>query len=115
MATGISACSLVRVKGARCGGGGRARNCSKNCQGKKKQRKGAWGTRRSRGAKCCRGYVVRAQISKASGISKIPKGAGWKTSMVPCVSMMLMESRVSMTSEGMPDEVSGNAGGFGRE
>jgi len=54
----------------------------------------------------CRGCedhadVVRSRISKASRTSTMPKGAGWKTPMVPRVLMM------SMMSEGTPDEMVG--------
>jgi len=42
--------------------------------------------------------VVQLRISKASRMSTTPEGAGWKTSMV---------SRVSVMSEGMPDEMVG--------
>jgi len=37
----------------------------------------------------------------------MPKGAGWKTSMVSRVLMMSRVLRVSMMPEGMPDEVVG--------
>ena len=37
----------------------------------------------------------------------MPKGAGWKTPMLPRVSIMPVVSRVSMVSEGMPDEMGG--------
>jgi len=37
----------------------------------------------------------------------MPKGAGWKTPMVPRVSMMSVVSRVSIIPEGMPEEMVG--------
>jgi len=49
--------------------------------------------------------VDRPWISKAPGTSTIPKGAGWKTSMVSRVSVMSMVSRVSMMSEKNPNEM----------
>ena len=42
----------------------------------------------------------------------MPKGAGWKTSMVAQVSMMPMELRVSIMLEGMPDEIDGHDHAF---
>ena len=51
--------------------------------------------------------VVRARISKVSMISTIPNGTGWKASKFSRVSMMPVMSRVSMFSEGMPDEMVG--------
>ena len=61
----------------------------------------------------CRGVedhidVVRSRISKASRMSRMPKGAGWKTPMVPRVLMMPVVSRVSVILERMPD-VTGTA------
>ena len=38
----------------------------------------------------------------------IPKGAGWKTSMVAWVSMMSMVPPVSIMLEGMPGEMGGH-------
>jgi len=40
-------------------------------------------------------------------MSAMPKGAGWKTPMVPRVSMMPMASQVSMMPERMPVEMAG--------
>ena len=45
---------------------------------------------------------VRARTSKASKMSAMPKGAGWKTSVEPRVLIMPVESRVFM--------MTGNAG-----
>ena len=44
---------------------------------------------------------------KAPRMSTTPKGAGWKTSMVPRVSMMSMVPRLSAISKGMPDKMVG--------
>jgi len=51
--------------------------------------------------------VAQSRISRASRISTTPEGVGWKAPMVPRVSMMSMVSRVSVMSEGMPDEMVG--------
>jgi len=53
--------------------------------------------------------VVQSRISKASRISTTPEGAGWKTSMVPRVSMMPVVPRVSVMLERMPDEIAGKS------
>ena len=60
----------------------------------------------------CRGggdhfYVVQSRISEASGMSTTPEGTGWKTSMVPLVSMIPVVPRVSVMSKGVPDEIAG--------
>ena len=46
-------------------------------------------------------------IEGVEEMSTMPKGAGWKTSMVPRVSMISMVSRVSMMLEGVSDEMVG--------
>jgi len=44
--------------------------------------------------------MARTRTSMVPRILAMPKGAGWGTSMMPRVSMMLVLSRVSMMSEG---------------
>ena len=58
--------------------------------------------------------VVQSRISKAARMPTMPKGAGWRTSMVPRVSVMVprvsvmsMVSRMSVMLEGIPDEMAG--------
>ena len=49
--------------------------------------------------------MVRSRISKASRTSAMPKGAVWKTSMVPRVSMISMVLRVSTMLDWVLDEM----------
>ena len=51
------------------------------------------------------GFVAYIEESR---MLTMPKGAGWKISMVTRVSVMSMVSRLSIILEGMPDEMGGH-------
>jgi len=95
VAADISACS-----------GGRARSCSKTVKAERSSAMvsgGLAGTMAPSSAQ----RLVRSRRLKASGASTMPKGAAWKTSMAPRVSMISMVPQVSTMLERVLDEMDG--------